>query len=235
MPHSPERPLRPRAAEQGLEGEALLSSVALVARSNMASRHFIERTFQNGLRLGLDALGHDQPRGPTHPTVITRDPPRVVTPPSPSRTRVRSSSICSAARLSNSRRPSPNNTGTTWSSNASRRPAASPSCATAAPWPKACQKWEGPMRCYGDGTRGSRDPTQPAAGRCRDPALIPRATPPAPTCFQGRSAPCSGLSTRNGAGRDCGRRWSQSDWELPPTWSLFSRNPASRQQAATLR
>jgi hypothetical protein len=41
----------------------------------MASRHFIERTFQNGLRLGLDALGHGQPRGPTHPTVITRDPP----------------------------------------------------------------------------------------------------------------------------------------------------------------
>jgi hypothetical protein len=31
----------------------------------------------------------------------------------------------------------------------------------------------------------------------------------------------------------CGRRWSQSWWNCPPTWSQFGRSSASRRQAAT--
>jgi hypothetical protein len=57
-----------------------------------------------------------------------------VTPLSPSRIRVRCSSICSGARPSNRRRPWPKSTGMTWSSISSRTPAASPSCAVPAPW-----------------------------------------------------------------------------------------------------
>src|SRR5216110_1607256 len=56
-----------------------------------------------------------------------------VTPFSPSRIRVRSSSICTAGRPSKSRRPWPKRTGTTWSSSSSRIPAASANWATAAP------------------------------------------------------------------------------------------------------
>src|ERR687885_268301 len=57
-----------------------------------------------------------------------------VTPSSPSRIRVRSSSMCSGPRPSNRRRPRPNSTGMTWSSSSSRTPAASASCAVPAPW-----------------------------------------------------------------------------------------------------
>ena len=57
-----------------------------------------------------------------------------VTPPSPSRVRMRSSSICSGPRFSKSRRPWPKSTGTRWISTSSRTPAASASCAMPAPW-----------------------------------------------------------------------------------------------------
>jgi hypothetical protein len=42
------------------------------------------------------------------------------------------------------------------------------------------------------------------------------------------------LISTNAAGTgDCGRRWSQSGWLWPPTWSQFGRSPAPRQRSAT--
>src|SRR5919107_2577583 len=57
-----------------------------------------------------------------------------VTPSSPSRIRMRSSSMCSAARWSKRRRPWSRSTGVRWISSSWRTPAASASCAVPAPW-----------------------------------------------------------------------------------------------------
>src|SRR4051794_1227845 len=90
-----------------------------------------------------------------------------VTPPSPSRTRVRSSSICSAGRPSNRRRPWPKSTGTTWSSSSSSTPAASASRATPAPWTRTSLS---PAASFARAIAVAMSSTKLMSGHCRTSA-----------------------------------------------------------------
>ena len=91
---------------------------------------------------------------------------RWVTPPSPSRTLIRSSSRCWTLRCSNNRRPPPNSTGIRWISNSSRSPAPREHCAMPAPWTIT---FLSPAACYAFRTAASRSLTYCATGHLAGP------------------------------------------------------------------